>query len=126
MAEGFASVLKQELAPYKLRQKLIAQYYEGAAVFSNEENGVQVTMKYLSSYTFHSLLCSSIEFGNEASMFHSKISKTIFYQHIRIFVLFFHFTYAFRFVKNCLWPHCPEVCANTVEVSKQGCELGVY
>jgi hypothetical protein len=45
MAEGLVSVLKQELAPYKLGQKLIAQSYDGAAVFSGGKNGVQVKMK---------------------------------------------------------------------------------
>jgi hypothetical protein len=49
-AEGLASVLKQELAHYELGQKLIAQSYNGTAVFSGEKNVVRVKMKDVLSH----------------------------------------------------------------------------
>jgi hypothetical protein len=48
--------------------------------------------RYLSSCTFYSLLCSSIEFSNEASLFHSEISKTVFLPTYQDFRPFFRFT----------------------------------
>jgi hypothetical protein len=56
MVEGLASVLKQELVPYKLGQKLIAQSYDGTAVFSGEKMGLSQDERYLSSCTFHSVM----------------------------------------------------------------------
>lgn len=44
-AEGIASVLKEQLEPFKLQEKLIAQSYDGAAVFSGGNNGVQVKLR---------------------------------------------------------------------------------
>jgi hypothetical protein len=70
--------------------------------------------------------CSLIEFSNEASMFHSEISKTAFCQHIRIFVVFSASPERSDLLRTVCGRTAP-VCGKPVELSKMlGCELGIY
>jgi hypothetical protein len=70
MVEGLVSVLKQELAPYQLGQRLIAQSCDGAAVF--KVKGIFSHAYFIRCYAHH-LLCLNV-----LTLFRMKMAGMIF------------------------------------------------
>jgi hypothetical protein len=88
--------------------------------------GVQVKMKDIFPHA-HFIHCCAYHLNLVMKQACSTVkSVNMFLSICQDFRPFFPHHLSIRFVDNCLWLHCPEVCGNVVELSKQNCELSVY